>query len=79
MGKTVAELHAVMPSATSCCNSNRQDDKRQRNQARDRLYTYDEDYWNNAFDDTFTEPGTGMGTLDKINQFTNNSFLNLKL
>ena len=57
----------------------RQDDQRQRNQARDKLYTYDEDYWNNAFDDTFTEPGTGMGTLDKINQFTNNSFLNLKL
>ena len=29
LSETVAELHAVMPSAPSCCDRNRQDDKRQ--------------------------------------------------
>ena len=40
---------------------------------------YDEEYWNEAFDDTFTEEGSGGGILDTVNKFTNNSMLNLKL
>ena len=57
----------------------RQDDVRQKNEAREKLYTYDEDYWNHAFDDTFKAPQEGTGMLDKVNKFTNNSLMNLKL
>ncbi len=56
-----------------------QDDSLEKDQPRLDNYTYDREYWRKAFDDTFREPGTGMGTLDKVNQFTNNSLLNLKL
>lgn len=57
----------------------RQDDEDEIYQARDKNYTYDKDYWNKAFDDTFREEGMGGGMLDKVNKFTNNSMLNLKL
>jgi len=57
----------------------RQDDDDERNQARDVAYNYDKEYWKKAFDDTFKDPGAGNGILDKVNQYTNNSMLNLKL
>ena len=42
-------------------------------------YAYDKKYWNDAFDETFKAPGAGGSLLDKVNKFTNNSLLNLKL
>jgi len=40
---------------------------------------YDDRYWEQAFDETFSEQGTGGSMLDKANKFTNNTMLNLKL
>jgi hypothetical protein len=42
----------------------------------DAAYKYDETYWLNSFDKTFTAEGAGASTFSKA---TNNSFLNLKL
>lgn len=40
---------------------------------------FDDQYWEKAFDETFTEEGTGNSMLDKVNKYTNNTMLNLKL
>jgi hypothetical protein len=56
----------------------RQSDEEEQNQAEDKQYRYDVDYWNKAFESTFTEAGSG-GLLDTVNKATNNSLLNLKL
>ena len=57
----------------------RQDDEEFQTLARNKNYTYDREYWDKAFDDTFHAEGAGAGTLDTVNKFTNNSLLNLKL
>ena len=58
----------------------RQEDDEELNRARDKAYTYDKDYWDKAFEDTFKEEGEAAGSmLDSVNKFTNNSLLNLKL
>ena len=58
----------------------RQEDDEELNMVRDKAYTYDKEYWDSAFDDTFKEEGeAGEGLLDTVNKFTNNSLLNLKL
>ena len=56
----------------------RQDDEDEINQARDKNYTYDKEYWEKAFDATFKEDDEGS-ILGNVNKFTNNSLLNLKL
>ena len=57
----------------------RQEDEEENNEARDKNYTYDKDYWNHAFDETFKKEGEGGSKLDTVNKFTSNSMLNLKL
>ena len=47
--------------------------------ATDKKDKYDMQYWDKAFEKTFQEDDSAGGLLDKVNSFTNNSMLNLKL
>lgn len=45
----------------------------------DKTYAFNEDYWKDAFDQTFKEPGMADKIMGGIGKGTNNSLLNLKL